>query len=62
MFNINVKQKASAKLFNENFVVTQSRLMLGLSSVAVKILRKSRSNIRHRSEQKLYVLPVIAWQ
>jgi len=39
--NINVKQKASAMVYNENFLVRQSRLMLGLSSVALKILRKT---------------------
>ena len=32
-------------LFKDHFLVTQSRLILDLSSVAVRILIKSRSNI-----------------
>jgi len=48
--------------FNEHFLVKQSRLMLGLSSVTVKILHEIRSNVSQRSERKLYVLSVIAWQ
>jgi hypothetical protein len=60
--NINVKQKASKMFFNEHFLVKQSRLMLGLSSVTVKILHEIRSNVSQRSERKLYVLSVIAWQ
>ena len=31
-------------LFNEDFLITQCRLMLGVSFIAVKILRESRSN------------------
>jgi hypothetical protein len=49
-------------LFDEDFLAIQSRLVLVLSSVAVKILRKSRSNISEQSERKLYVLSIIAWQ
>lgn len=43
--NMNVKEKASTMLFNEHFLVTQFRLMLGLNPVAVTILHKIRSNI-----------------